>query len=314
MSIKVIKGGMQTTIQDFGRSNLMHLGICQGGVMDSLSASLANRLVGNPVSHPVLEICMLGPRLEFTQAMSIAVSGAEFVLRLHRGEHSQTLNNNQMIHIQAGDTLVFGRRIQGARAYLAFAAELALPKVLDSYSTHLLANFGGYQGRALTAGDTIPLSNYKVSEKAAEHQEPIIQSYLGKYMLRCTDSVETDLFSDVQKDEFYEQSYQVTQASNRMGLRIESLGIKRLGLEGQYLADLGIEDITSSGLLPGSIQIPPNGQPIISSVDGQTIGGYPRIANVISADLFALGQLVPRDIVQFIRLSQEQAQSLNLGF
>ena len=304
MSIKVLKGGMQTSIQDLGRPNLMHLGIAQGGVMDALSASLANKLVGNPVTHPVIEVCMLGPALEFSQDMSIAISGAKFELRLEsidKNSGAILLRNNQLIHVNAGDILTFGKRIQGARAYLAFAAELAIDKVLGSYSTHFLAKFGGLHGRAFTSGDIIPLTHCALRKHISSSFSTAQQSYSGSYVLRCTDSVETALFTTAQKNQFYQGRYRVGQASNRMGLRIE----------GQPLGSLNIADITSGGLLPGSIQIPPSGLPIISSVDGQTIGGYPRIANVISADLFALGQLVPGDTIQFSSVTADVAQLIN---
>jgi biotin-dependent carboxylase-like uncharacterized protein len=299
MSIKIIKAGMQTSIQDCGRQGLMHLGIASSGAMDNLSMIVANRLVGNFPNQPVLEICLIGPSLLFTQSISIAICGAKFEVHIINEHGKRALPNDQSIGLEAGDKLVFGKRKQGARAYLAFAANLNLDQVLDSYSTHFLANFGGYNGRQLQAGDHIELNHCETRPPAKiPHQQQT--PYSGKYILRCTNSVETELFTAQQQQQFYATKYTVSSASNRMGLR----------LQGSVLTELPAQNMTSSGLIAGSIQIPPNGLPIISSVDGQTIGGYPRIANIISADLFALGQLVAGDQISFSHVDINQAHKI----
>ncbi len=303
MSIKVIRAGMQTSIQDLGRFGFMDQGIPRSGFMDPLSATLANTLVGNVSHHPALEICMLGPELLFNQDISIAICGAVFeVERLRPHSPPEPIHNNLAVKLKAGDKLRFAKRLSGARAYLAFSAGLAIKPELNSHSTHFGAKFGGFKGRALMAGDEIPLTNIKApgSNQQTPTEEKSVLGYGGRYILRCVDSVETSLFSRQQQRDFYHNKYQVGQASNRMGLR----------LDGPPLSALNIADISSSGLLNGSIQIPPGGLPIISGVDGQTIGGYPRIANVISADLFALGQLVPGDQVQFVKVCKNQAHTL----
>lgn len=307
MSIEVTKAGMQTSIQDLGRQGLMHQGIATSGAMDTLSMQVANKLIGNPTNHPVLEICLVGPTLKFTQAMSIVICGATFELTVVNNKGSQKMANNQLIQIQVGDKLVFGKRRQGARAYLAFAAKLAIPEVLNSYSTHFLAKFGGLNGRQLKTGDVIELTDCQSPSPASAYvTAPLARSKLlaspfsGKYLLRCTTSVETEQFTPQQLQQFYATKYTVSSASNRMGLR----------LEGSALTELPAQNMTSSGLLPGSIQVPPDGLPIVSSVDGQTIGGYPRIANVISADLFALGQLIAGDQINFIQVNIKQAHEM----
>ncbi|WP_340678095.1 biotin-dependent carboxyltransferase family protein [Paraglaciecola sp.] len=300
MSIEVLKPGMQTSIQDEGREGYMHLGIARGGVMDTLSMQLANWLVGNQPGQPVLEVCLIGPTLLFKQALSIAITGARFELSVSDKNGRKTpVNHDQTLQLKVGDTLHFGKRIQGARAYLAFAAKLDGKPILGSYSTHLLAEFGGLHGRALMNGDVIPLRQCRrrATRKLSRHSG---QRYSGNYLLRCTDSVESAQFSPAHKAAFYHNSYKLSSASNRMGLR----------LEGESLVKLSLSEMVSSGLTQGSVQIPPSGLPIISSVDGQTIGGYPRIANVISADLFALGQLVAGDHINFAYVSVQQAQEL----
>ena len=299
MSIEVIKAGMLTTLQDGGRRAYMASGVCHSGAMDRLSMQLANTLLGNQPEHPVLEITLLGATLRVTQAMSVAVCGAVFELSVHQQQGHYQVTNNQTINLNPGDVLQFGQRHQGARAYLAFAASPAFAPQLGSYATHLLAAFGGFHGRALQAGDVLPLRDCEIrpSRQLPASLQP---GYSGAYQLRCIDSVETGLFSAAQQTHFYQTLYTVSNDSNRMGLR----------LSGVAMDTSALAQMVSSGLLPGSVQIPPSGLPILSSVDGQTIGGYPRIANVCSADLFALGQLLPGDTLSFVRVSLEQAFEL----
>ena len=302
MSIEVLKPGMQSTIQDDGRSGYMDMGVAHGGVMDTLSMQLANWLVGNPPSQAVIEICLIGPALLFKQDLTIAITGAYFELSVSdKKGHVRTVFNDQTVQLKAGDTLHFGKRLQGARAYLAFAAKLDAKAILGSYATHILAEFGGVFGRPLKSGDVIPLRQCQ-RRVTRQLDSNIAQRYSGRYVLRCTDSVESAQFSQQQKEAFYQQTYKVSPSSNRMGLRFE----------GEPLAMQNMLEMTSSGLTQGSVQIPPSGLPIISSVDGQTIGGYPRIANVISVDLFALGQLVAGDQIYFAYIAVQQAQDLLL--
>ncbi|MEP7706128.1 biotin-dependent carboxyltransferase family protein [Paraglaciecola sp. 25GB23A] len=300
MSIEVIKPGLQSSIQDRGRTGYMHLGVAKGGAMDPLSMTLANWLVGNAPTNPVLEICLLGPTLRFEQAVSVAVSGAKFELEVYNKEGVRSaVNVNQTIQLNSGDTLAFGKRLQGARAYMAVAATFNYSAVLGSCATHISAKFAGLEGRALQAGDQLSVSQCEVRE-TRNLPSHMTQQYSGNYILRCVPSVETTDFSSEQLSDFYATSYLLRSDSNRMGLRFdaEPLDMKHM------------DEMVSSGLSQGSVQLPSSGLPIISSVDGQTIGGYPRIANVISADLFALGQLVAGDKVNFCLVSLEQAHDI----
>ena len=229
--------------------------------------------------------------------MLIAVTGAEFELSLNQ----KPVSNNQAIKVNSGDILTFGKLISGARAYLSISETINLPKVFDSYATHLTVNFGGYKGRALKQGDRLnsqPSSSNQINNK--KMPKYVNNAYTGSYILRCTTSVETDLFTEKQKADFIAKKYSVSANSNRMGVRLN---------ESAFKFQKPIE-ITSSGLMQGSIQITPDGLPIISSVDGQTIGGYPRIANVIASDLPLLGQLKAKDKVSFIFISHNQANKI----
>ncbi|MGX5202614.1 5-oxoprolinase subunit C family protein [Aliikangiella sp. IMCC44632] len=295
MSLHFVKAGLQTSLQDLGRHGQMHNGIACSGAMDKLSLQLANWLVDNPANTPAFEITLNGPVIEFNANFNVAVCGAEFELYLN----DTRVFNNLTIAVSAGDQLVFKKRLSGARAYLAVSAKLKLKSVFDSFSTNLTAAFGGYKGRALRDGDVI----YSLSSR----QGPLRQlpesfkiSYSGNYLLRCVKSVESDWFTPSHWNQFYSQPYTVSADSNRMGLR----------LNGEALAAIDLPQMTSSGLIPGSIQIPANGLPIIATADSHTIGGYPRIGNVCLCDRDLLGQLAPHDKVNFTYISRQQATEL----
>lgn len=288
MSFHFIKSGLQTSIQDLGRTGLMHLGISQSGAMDTNSMKLANWLVNKPLDSAVIEVTLIGPTIRIKKDISLAVCGAQFDLYLNNNQ----VSNNQMIEAKRDDILTFGRLHQGARAYLAFSGKLELTKILNSHSTHLTAMFGGFKNRQLIDNDVLEISSFPLSV-VRKLPEKFNMHYPGSYLIRCVESVESDKFNAAQKERFFSQTYKVTSDSNRMGIRL-------LGEAMEF--DTSFE-IASTGLTQGSIQIPPSGQAIISSVDGQTIGGYPRIANIITADLPRLGQLKAGDKVNFVMVN-----------
>ena len=293
MSMHFIKAGLQTSIQDRGRHGLMHQGISNSGAMDSNSMKLANWLVDKPVDSPLIEITLIGPKIRFEKPMSIAICGAQFDLYLN----GNLVFNNEIIQIKKEDILEFGRLQQGAGAYIAFSGELQLVPLLDSYSTHLTAKFGGFDNQKIENQDRLEItSSTLLSSKTIAAENEVF--YSGNYLLRCTHSVESERFNQQQSKQFFTQRYRVTPECNRMGIK----------LSGEALEFEKYFDITSCGLTQGSIQVPPSGQPIISSVDGQTIGGYPRIANVISADLPILGQLKAGDQINFTLVTQSFAE------
>ena len=229
--------------------------------------------------------------------MLISITGAQFNLNLN----DKPVAINSVIKIKSGDILTFGKLISGARAYLSVSHSIKVPKVFNSYATHLTANFGGFNGRAFKQGDKLETQapyNNQVDKRSLPKY--VSNAYLGSYILRCTASVETDLFTNTQIADFFNKKYIVNANSNRMGIRLnESALVFKQPIE-----------ITSSGLMQGSIQITPTGLPVISSVDGQTIGGYPRIANVITADLPLLGQLKAGDKVSFIFIPFNSAKKI----
>ena len=292
MSLRFIQAGMQTSIQDTGRMGFMHQGISRGGAMDPLSLRLANWLVSNALDQAAIEVTLVGPVIEFTQNLTIAICGAEFDLFLN----GESVFNNETINVKTGDVLAFKRLRKGARAYLAIAGKLSINPLFSSQSTHLIARFGGYKGRQFQVDDELMLSSRKEVKKRVlpEAYRPI---FSGNYLLRCCPAIETDCFEQESIDAFCNTSYTISNDSNRMGLR----------LEGDPVPVDTSMNIVSSGLTQGSIQVPASGLPIISSVDGQTIGGYPRIANVISSDLNILGQLNTGDRINCLFVSRNTA-------
>ncbi len=292
MSLKFIKPGLQTSIQDAGRTGLMHQGISRSGAMDSVSLQLANWLVSNDINQAAIEITLVGPTIEFTDSYLIAICGAEFELTLN----DTVIVNNKIIHVNKGDVLEFKQLRKGVRAYLAIAGKLKVDKIFASQSTHLTANFGGYKGRQIKAGDILGIKDkYKPNKR--ELPKEYRPRFSNSYLLRCTEGLEVDSFDKETIKRFYHSTYKISNDSNRMGLR----------LDGDAVVSGKSVELISTGLVQGSVQVPPPGLPIISSVDGQTIGGYPRIANVISSDLNILGQLKVGDKVNCLLISRENA-------
>jgi len=292
MSLYFMKAGLQTSIQDLGRNGFMHLGVSQSGAMDPTAMKKANWLVNKPIDSPVIEITLIGPKIRFSHDTSFAICGAEFDLYLN----GNLVFNDKLVNANQGDILEFDKLLSGARSYMAFSGKLNLLPMLNSYSTHLTSQFGGFNNRAFKDSDSLeitPMPPVKTKQLNPKFQA----SYTGNYLLRCIESVESCQFNQQQSDQFFCQSFVVTADSNRMGIRLKS----------QALQFEKYPEILSSGLVQGSIQIPPSGQAIISSVDGQTMGGYPRIANIISADLPLLGQLKAGDKINFFLVDQAYA-------
>ncbi|WP_226666478.1 biotin-dependent carboxyltransferase family protein [Microbulbifer aggregans] len=295
MSLHFLKPGLQTSIQDSGRPGMLRWGLPRGGAADTFAMALANLLLGNPATHPCLEVALTGPVIEFSETLSIAICGAHFELTLN----GTTVENDRVIPIKKGDQLSFGKLKHGCRAYLALSAEFGLPEVFHSQATHLLSAFGGLDGRAICAGDIVALRHCRrVQERALPDQFHL--RYSNRPLVRILPGTEAHHFPQEALEVFNRGGYAVSSQSNRMGIR----------LDGTPLVTDGLPQMVSSALCPGTVQIPPNGLPIISFVEGQTIGGYPRIAHVISADLNLLGQLQARDRIDFEPVSLSAAHQI----
>ncbi len=295
MSIRFLKAGLQSSLQDLGRHGFRRYGIPSNGALDPVSLQIANWLVNKPLNSACLEITQAGPVIEFTEDMAIAVTGAHFELSID----DIPVDMHQTLLVSKGELLTFGKLVNGARAYLAFSAQADLPKIMNSYSTNLMANFGGFEGRAFNINDTLTLKNHFVPEVKETPKELQLQ-FGDNYQIRFIQGREWSNFSSNMQKSFIDSSYQVSSQSNRMGMR----------LKGEVLTTEKPLSMTTAPITAGTIQIPPDGQPIITLADGQTTGGYPRIGQVITADLPILGQLKANDSVSFQRIDIDDAIEL----
>ena len=300
--IHIIKPGALTTVQDLGRVGLAHLGVSPAGAADSISFRIANLLVGNDFNTAAFELTLLGPTLEFEVEATIAISGSST---------SAALPMNEAFSVPAGTRIAFGSLMDRARAYLAVRGGLEVPEVLNSRSTFLPAKIGGYEGRPLKAGDRIAIGR----EAPRPCRRLPIEMGRGLRLdgpIRVTRSTQSDWFDGEMMNRFLQQTFTVSNESNRSGVR----------LVGQPIVPSNRSELLTEGVALGAVQVPPDGQPIILFVDQQTTGGYPKITNVIAADIPRLGQLRPRDTVTFqcveiayaIELLRQQERELAQAF
>lgn len=285
-SVRVIRGGMLTTIQDSGRWGYQSRGVPVAGPMDPVSHRLANALVGNDRGAATLEVTLLGPELEFEDERVVAVTGADFEITLD----GKPVLAGAPFMVSAESHLRFGPRRRGARAYLAIRGGVAVPPVLGSRATHLISGMGGFGGRALKAGDRLPLGVAEVTRPtAAPLGDRLVPLPAHPARLRVLPGPQAEAFAAEAFSALQSAPYAVGQQSDRMGFR----------LEGPRLAHARGADIISDATPLGVLQVPASGQPILLMADRQTTGGYPKIATVISADLAVAGQLGPGDTIVF---------------
>ena len=288
--------GLLTTIQDLGRPGFGPWGVSPSGAADPVALRLANLLLENPPQTAVLEMTLLGGTFLFPEGAIIALTGADF----SPCADGRAIEMWTPQTLRPGAKLVFGPTKNYARCYLAISGGIRVAPFLGSAATHLMSGLGGFQGRALRKGDVVPLgrpqkniASRKVSQAALLHLKP-------RKKLRVTDGPQGAAFSDVARKAFFSAAFRVSEASDRLGIR----------LEGPQIPAAGSAEMITEGVTLGAVQLTPSGQPIILGVEQQTTGGYPKIANVIGADLHRLGQLRPRDEIRFERTSLAVARSL----
>jgi antagonist of KipI len=281
--------GTLSSVQDQGRTGLRALGLSVSGAADGHSAALANLLVGNPPQAALLEITLRGPRLQLARAATIAITGAEITAHCD----GTPLPGWRPLRLPAGSELVLGACRRGLRAYLAVTGGLAVPAVLGSRSTDLRAGFGGLHGRPLQAGDVLCVGK---AEDAGPSQPEIAGWWLDPSpdMDLALPAVAAIAPGAAALDAAAWQvlcgaRYQVAPASNRMGLRLEG---PPLSLQVPW-------DRPSEPVLPGTVQLPPDGRPIVLLGDCGSHGGYPRIGHVAAVDLPRLAQLRPGEALRF---------------
>ena len=298
MSIVVIKPGALSSFQDLGRFGSQHLGIPVSGVMDERAHRQACMLVGNAASEASLEITLMGPTLQFEVATLIAVTGADLGAALN----GQALPLETAVPVAAGDQLCFGKRVDGVRAYLAVAGGFALTPVMGSTSTYVRGGFGGIHGRGLQKGDRIGLRDAGLPSplpgRAVSYPVDIARPKPAP--LRIVPGREWHAFSVQARQRIVSEPFRISPKSDRMGCR----------LEGPCLALDQPISLPSEAVTFGTIQVPPDGFPIVLMADRQSTGGYPRIANIASVDLPRLAQTMAGETVSFEWITLGQAQQL----
>jgi biotin-dependent carboxylase-like uncharacterized protein len=291
VSVTVLKSGLQTTIQSRPRIGLRHLGVPASGAADRLSLALANRLVGNVWDAPALEAALLGPTLRFETPVAFAITGARAEIQLN----AKRIAYHETHFAEVGDELATGATEIGACFYIAIAGGFAGDDVLGSESTYLLAELGGMQGRALQPGDVLQTKPATVDPLRTpdEFRPPMTQSWA----IRACESFETEQLVEGSRDRLFNTNWIVGRRADRMGLQ----------LDGPKLGVLSGGRMPSAAVFPGTVQCPESGAPFVLSVDAATVGGYPRVAQVVRADRHLLGQLRPGDHVRLLLRNQETA-------
>ena len=291
MALKIIRPGMFTTVQDCGRWGFQAQGVGVSGAMDLFSHRLANALVGNSDEDATLEVTLLGPEIEFQLDSTVAVAGAEFRLTLDGG----VAQMHQAFDVPAGARLKFGERTKGARAYLAVAGGIDVPAVLGSRATHVVTGMGGFDGRALRAGDIVKkqtgVAFGNAFGKRTETYRPLLLPDGGAKLRVIAGPAGAGLLTTCR--------YTILPQSNRVGYR----------LDGPAVFEKSTGEMISTAVPAGAVQVPPTGQPILLMADHAPTGGYAIAASVITADLPIAGQLAPGDWVEFQACTLEDADA-----
>lgn len=290
------KPGLQTTIQDQGRTGYAAFGVPVSGVMDKKAAKLANWLVGNPLDSPVLEITFMGPHIEIEGGAQLAITGANISPTLD----GRQLPLNETISIEHHGLLTFGRLVNGCRTYLAVHGHWQLEKWMGSYSAMAIGGRGTTPQSVIQKGSKIHIhpSSFINKRKLSLEDIPLFPS---DPTIRVTSGPEFTRLSREEIARLFGTTYHISRDSNRMGYR----------LEGSKISENQEREIISSGIVPGTIQLTKSGQPVILMADAQTTGGYYRVANVITPDMDILGQLKPGDSLRFEWVSFEEAIELD---
>lgn len=313
MNISVLNPGLLTTIQDLGRIGYQKYGVIASGSMDTYATRLSNIMVGNKENEAVLEITLIGPSLKLEKGTLFSLTG---------GNLSPTINEKRIpmgrpIYVTKDCILKFGSCIKGCRSYLAVAGGFDVPKVMGSKSTYLRAEFGGFNGRALKKDDVLSIGvKSSMSNRIIKKMEELKGNgdfvspiwYMKNFMMQNPDSTVIRVFEDRQFNaiseesinKFFNSKFSVTNKSDRMGYRLSG---EKIELKEKL-------EMISEEVSAGTIQIPPDGNPIILLADRQTAGGYPKIAHVSSVDIQKIVQLKPNDKITFKKITLKEAEQL----
>ncbi len=302
--IHIEQCGFLTTIQDAGRTNYLQYGMSKGGAMDTYSMHLANLLVGNNLSAPVLELTQSPHRFKFLKDTLVAFAGGGLQPQIKGIE----LSPLQTHFIKAETVLELKQQIPGFRLYMAVAGGFAANAFLNSYSTDILVQAGGFEGRALRKDDTLSFqknltefqnSLYNVLQNGADIKFNFDETYVEKKSIRAIKGVEWDYLTEETKEKIGNTSFSISSKSSRMGYR----------LTGAAITANRPCDIISSPVTQGTVQLTSSGELIVLMADAQTVGGYPRVLQVIAADLPILAQKKPGELIQLEMVSLHEAEA-----
>ncbi len=299
-ALKIINPGPFTTVQDLGRFSFQQCGVPPCGILDKWSGRIANLLVGNDERAAVLEFTFMGGQMDALDDFVIAVAGADMGLCVN----GRACRNFAAHRIQAGDRISMGTVTAGCRTYLAISGGIDVPEVMGSRSTYIGARMGGFKGRCLAGDDVLECKGRKIDttdiRELPAQWIPRYPGHTDEIVLRAVPGPQ-DTYFDEGLDLFFNASFVVTQHANRMGYRLKGPVVPR--------KDGMPKSIISEPTLPGGVQVPEDGQPIILLAE-QTVGGYAKIATVISSDLDRLAQAVPGNRIRFEKVSLAQAHDI----
>lgn len=287
MGIKIIKAGLQTTVQDLGRTGYRKDGIIVSGAMDTLALQTGNLLLGNEPGTAGLECTLMGPKIIFETAQLIALTGGDLSPQVD----GVAVKMWRPLYMEKGSVLSFGAAVQGCRTYLTVFGGFKLHPVLGSYSTYLKAGFGGHKGRALKNDDVLPFNKvYKGAKKIFNWSFDLkLYPDLDDKVIRVLKGPEYELFTKESQVLLQNESYKISNEADRMGYR----------LHGPVLQMTETKEMLSSAVCFGTVQVTTGGTAIILMADHQTTGGYPRVLQVVTADLGRLAQMKSGQEIRF---------------
>lgn len=299
-ALEFVAAGIHTTVQDCGRFGYQDVGVPPSGPLDHISLRLANALVGNPATAPVLEMLLQGPTLKVAaDSVRVALVGCNAEIEIRSG-NARSVPAGQSVRLVRDDVFRIGALRDSVCAYLAIEGGPDVPLVLASASTYVRGAIGGFQGRRLAARDRLPLNLASVDIRGERAlRQPL--DLAPDQMIRVVLGPQADYFTDAAMATFLAEEYTISPQADRMGFR----------LAGPVLAHAKGYNIVSDGIVTGAIQVPGSGLPIILMVDHQTAGGYPKIATVISADIPVVGRRRPGRAVRFIAVDVPAAELLH---
>jgi biotin-dependent carboxylase-like uncharacterized protein len=297
---QVLKSGFLTTVQDLGRYGYLKYGVPISGAMDTFSLVTANFLVKNDPGAACLEATLIGPELQALTDTQIAITGGGASPKIN----GQNVPMWRTLKVQEGDVISSEKIKSGCRFYLSIRGGINTPLILGSRSTYVRGKFGGINGRPLKAGDIIECFDVHPVEKAYALPEELTPEFKSPFTAHVVLGPQKSMFTKEGIKIFLSSQYKVTIEADRMGYR----------LEGPKIEHKANVEIVSDAILPGAVQVPKNGQPILIMRDAQTTGGYPKIATVIAPDVSLLGQAKPDDIIVFSEISLRQARERFIKF